>query len=145
MAIMKRRNFGDMLSTYDRINRFFEDAFREFGDESESLTSWCPAADIYETDDDYVFKLEVPGIPKDDIDIDLQNNTLTIKGERKEDNEVKKENYHRVESYSGSFSRSFALPRNVDVNKINATMKDGVLGLRIAKAEEQKAKAITIS
>lgn len=145
MAIMRRRNLGDMVSMYDRINRFFEDSFRDYGDESESLTSWCPAADIYETDDDYVFKLEVPGIPKDDIKIDLQNNTLNIKGERKEDKEVKKENFHRVESYCGSFSRSFALPRNVDVNKINAVMKDGILELRIAKAEEQKAKAITIS
>lgn len=144
MAIVKR-NYGDLLSMHDRIHRFFEDAFRDFDNERESLTAWSPVTDIYETKDNYVFKLEVPGIAREDIKIELENNMLSIRGEKKEEKEVKKENYHRIESYSGSFSRSFSLPRNVDVQKIEASMKDGVLELHLAKSEEKKARAISIN
>jgi HSP20 family protein len=131
---------------HDKINRLFEDAFQKDVDKyQDSFTSWYPAADIYETKDDYVFKLEVPGLSKEDINIECNGNTLSIKGEKKEEKEVKKENYHRIESYCGTFARSFNLPKNVDPNKIDANMKDGILELRIAKAEEKKTKAIPIT
>ena len=130
---------------HDKINRLFQDAFYDFDQGGDSLTSWYPAADIFETKDDYVFKLEVPGLSKDDVNIELNDNTLTIKGEKKEEKEIKKENYHRIESSSGKFSRSFTLPRNIDTKKVNAKMEEGILELRVAKAEDKKAKAIPIS
>jgi HSP20 family protein len=146
MTLVRWKPFGDIISMHDKINRLFEDAYhKDVGKYQDSLASWYPATDIFETKDDYVFKLELPGLSKEDINIEFSDNTLSIKGERKEEKEVKKENYHRIESYTGTFSRSFNLPKNVDANKINATMKDGILELRIAKAEEKKTKAIPIT
>ncbi|UCH96924.1 MAG: Hsp20/alpha crystallin family protein, partial [Candidatus Aminicenantes bacterium] len=132
--------FGDLFSRNRQISRLFDEAFGDI--DNETLPTWYPAADIYETKDDYVFKLEVPGLKKDDINIQLKDHTLSIKGEKKEEKEVKKDDYHRIESYSGTFSRSFVLPKDIDAGKVNASMKDGVLVLRVAKAEEQKPKAI---
>ena len=137
------RHFGDWFSRDKQISRLFDEAFGDTGE--ETMPTWYPAADIYETKDDYVFKLEVPGLNKDDIKIELKDHTLSIKGEKKEEKEVKKDDYHRIESYSGTFSRSFALPKDIDAAKVNASLKDGVLELRVAKAEEQKPKAIPIS
>ncbi len=145
MTLMRWKPFGDLVSMHDKINRLFQDAFNEFDQGSDSLTSWYPATDIFETKDDYVFKLEVPGLSKNDVNIELNDNTLTIKGEKKEEKEIKKENYHRIESSSGKFSRSFTLPRNIDAKKVNANMENGILELRVAKAENKKAKAIPIS
>jgi HSP20 family protein len=145
MTLVRWKPFGDMLSMHSKINRLFEDAFRQDYDREDSLASWYPATDIYETKDYYVFKLEVPGLAKEDINIELNDNTLFIKGERKEEKEVDKENYHRIESWRGTFSRSFSIPKNVETGKVNAAMKNGILELRIPKAEEKKAKAIPIT
>ncbi len=146
MTLVRWKPFGDMISIHDKINRLFDDALhKDFDKFQDSFTSWYPSTDIYETKDAYVFKLEVPGLSKEDINIEFNDNTLSVKGEKKEEKEVKKENYHRIESFSGTFSRSFNLPKNVDANKIDAAMKDGVLELRIAKAEEKKTKAIPIT
>lgn len=145
MTLMRWKPFGDLVSMHDKINRLFKDAFNDFDQGSDPLTSWYPATDIFETKDDYVFKLEVPGLSKDDVNIELNDNTLTIKGEKKEEKEIKKENYHRIESSSGKFSRSFTLPRNIDTKKVNAHMENGILELRVAKAEDKKAKAIPIN
>jgi len=139
------RPCGDVMSMPNRINRLFEDSF--YGDterERENQVTWYPAADIYETQEEYVFKLEVPGLEKEDIKIELNSGTLSIAGERKEEKDVKKEDYHRVESYSGKFCRSFTLPRNIDSKKINATIKNGILELRVPKADEAKPKSIPI-
>lgn len=146
MTLVKWKPFGDLLSMHDRINRLFEDEF--YGDQKRSessLASWYPTTDIYETKDEYVFKLEIPGLSKDDVKIELNNNTLSLKGERKEEKEVKKEDYHRIESFSGTFSRSFSLPKNVDAGKVNATLKDGILEVRIGKAEAVSTKEIPIA
>jgi HSP20 family protein len=145
MTLVRWKPFGDLVSMHDRINRLFEDAFKGVEQSTDPLASWYPAADIYETKDDYVFKLEVPGLSKDDIKIELNNNTLSIAGEKKEENEVKKESYHRIESYSGKFSRSFTLPKNIDSKKVSANMKNGILELHIPKAEEQKTQAVPIT
>ncbi len=145
MTLAHWKPFGDLVSMQDRFNRLFEDAFRGFDQSTDSIASGYPTTDIYETKDDYAFKLEVPGLSKDDLDIELNDNTLSITGEKKESKEVEQENVHRIERYSGKFSRSFSLPRNIDSKQINANMKNGILELRIPKAEEQKAKAIPIS
>jgi len=145
MTLTQWKPFGDLMSMHDRIHRFFGDELKDAEKGSESLATWYPITDIFETKDEYVFKLEVPGLEKDDINIEFNENTLTIKGEKKEEKEVKEENYHRVERFSGSFSRRFTIPRETDGNKIKASMKDGILELRIPKAEEKKAKAIPIN
>lgn len=146
MTLARWKPFGDLVSMHGKINRLFEDAFGK--DDMDrgyaSLDSWYPVTDIFETKDDYVFKMEVPGLAKDEINIEFSDNSLHVKGERKETKEVERENYHRIESWAGSFSRSFSLPRDTDAAKINAEMKNGILELRIAKAEEKKAKAIPI-
>jgi HSP20 family protein len=130
---------------HDRLNRFFEDEFfKDFYRPSETMSNWYPTTDIFETKDDFVFKLEVPGLSKDDIKIEFEKNTLSIKGERKTEKDVKDENYHRIERFSGTFNRSFTLPGETDGSKINASLKDGILELRIPKAEEKKAKSIPI-
>lgn len=145
MTITKWQPFGNLLTLHGRINRLFEDEFhKDWERGTGSLESWYPAADIYETKDEYVFKLEVPGLAKEDLNVEFNDNVLSIKGEKKKEKDVKEENFHRIESFSGSFSRSFTLPRNADAGKINASMKNGVLELRISKAEEKKAKAIAI-
>jgi HSP20 family protein len=145
MTLVQWKPFGDLLSMQERVNRLFEDEHRRsLAGSAESLGSWYPATDIFETKDNYVFKMEVPGLTKEDIDVEFHNHVLSIKGEKKEEKEVEKENYHRIESYSGAFTRSFSLPKDADADKIEASMKDGILELRVAKAEEKKAKAISI-
>lgn len=145
MTLARWKPYGDLVSMHDRINRLFENTFKGFDQTTDAAASWYPAADIYETKDDYAFKLEVPGLSKEEVNIELNDNTLSISGEKKESKEVEKDNFLRVESYSGKFSRRFSLPRNIDTKKINANMKNGILELRIPKAEEQKTKAIPIS
>lgn len=144
MTLTTWKPFGDLLSLHDRINRVFEDQYRrDIDNKNGSFESWYPATDVMETKDDYVFKLEVPGLSKDDIKVEFNNNILSISGEKKKD-DYKDEQCHRVESFSGSFSRSFTLPKNTDGEKIAAKMKDGILELRISKAEEKKARTIAI-
>lgn len=146
MTLVRWKPFGDLVSMHDKIDPLFEDSFhKDFDKGTDSLTSWCPVTDIFETKDEYIFKMEVPGLSNDDINVELDDNTLSIKGEKKGEKEVKKEDYHRIESYNGTFSRSFSLPRNVDAKKINAFKNEGILELRIAKAEEKKTKTIPIT
>jgi HSP20 family protein len=134
------------MSVYNKINRLFDEEFRTGEEKGEmGFTTWMPATDIYETKDDFTIKAEVPGLTKPDIKVELEGDTLCISGEKKKESEVKKENYHRIESYAGTFKRSFTLPRNVNPQKINAAMENGILVLRIPKIEEAKTKAIPIT
>jgi HSP20 family protein len=107
--------------------------------------SWAPAVDIYEQDGNIVLKAELPGVDAKEVDIRLENNVLTLRGERKLDGEVKRENYHRVERSYGSFTRSFTLPTVVDQEKIKAEYRDGVLRVTLPKREEAKPKQISIA
>ncbi len=108
-------------------------------------TTWNPSVDVFETDNEVVFKAELPGMDAKDIDVKLENNILTLKGERHFEKEAKEENYHRVEREYGSFSRSFALPTAVNGDKVSAEYKDGVLKVVLPKKEEVKAKPIKIA
>ncbi len=105
---------------------------------------WAPKVDIRETDDALLVQAELPGIDKKDVHLEVKDGVLTLSGERRYEKDVKEENVHRVERAYGSFSRSFSLPSNVDANKVNAGMKDGVLEVRLPKRESAKPKAITI-
>jgi HSP20 family protein len=107
--------------------------------------AWMPPVDVYETADAIVLKAELPGVPREDVDIQVEQNVLTIKGERRSEKEVAEEACYRTERLSGSFLRSFHLPRAVDPEKIKATMKDGVLEVRLAKAEEARPRKIAVS
>jgi len=145
MTVLKWKPYGDLVRLSDRINRLFEnDLMGEGLKGPEGFTDWNPATDIYETKDSYVFKIEIPGLKKEDIEIDLKENVLSIRGEKKEDSEIKKENYHRVESFCGTFSRSFTIPKDINPKKVEATLKEGILELTIGKADEVKAKKIQI-
>lgn len=137
----------DFGSLQDRINRMFDDTIRTLyptdGEELEKGT-WAPAVDIYETNDSFVVSADLPGLNKDEIQIDLKDNTLTLKGEKKFEEKVSKDNYIRVERAYGSFVRSFTLPQNIDPEKIKAKYKEGVLEVTIPKKEEAKPKQIKV-
>jgi len=105
----------------------------------------APSVDIYEDDGEVVVKAEVPGVKKDDLEITITENSLTISGEKKQEDKVEKKDYHRIERRYGSFSRSFRLPEDVNGNKAKASFKDGVLEIRIPRSKEAKKKKIAIS
>ena len=107
--------------------------------------SWIPPVDIYEHEGSLVLKAELPGIDPKDVDVKVENNVLTLQGERKFDSEVKREQYHRVERAYGRFTRSFTLPNVVDTANIKAEFKDGLLRVVMPKREEAKPKQISIS
>jgi HSP20 family protein len=151
MAIVRWEPFRDLLSLQDRMNRLFHESYRgaapgAANEEDWALGgSWAPAVDIYEQEGNIVLKAELPGIDSKDVDIRLENNVLTLRGERKLDEEVKRDNYHRVERAYGTFTRSFTLPTVVDQEKIKAEYKDGVLRVTLPKREEAKPKQISIA
>ena len=125
----------------DRLNRMFS----EFYGEAFSR-AWVPAVDIYETEaHEVVVKAELPDMKREDISLTFENGVLTLKGERKLEQEVKKEHFHRVERRHGAFSRSFTLPNTVDAGRINAAYKDGVLTIRLPQREEAKPKQIAVN
>jgi HSP20 family protein len=137
------RDFG---SLQDRINMLFDDTLRGTaeGDEQLMRGAWAPAVDIHESEEGFSVTADLPGVNKEDIKIDLKDNTLTISGEKKFEEKTPKENYIRIERSYGKFVRSFSMPNNIDSGKIKATFKDGTLELIIPKKEEAKPKQITI-
>jgi HSP20 family protein len=147
MSLTRWKPFETLNTLQNRINRVFDDEYSSNADKSQStetMNTWFPVTDVYETKDEYVFKMEVPGLTKDDIEIEFLNNTLSVKGERKQEKEVKKEDCFRIERYYGSFNRSFSIPNDVDNGKISAKMNNGILELKVPKAEEKKARSIPI-
>jgi len=135
---------SDLFGIQREMNRMFDGFFRSNQDEDYTLSSWTPAVDIAEHDDEYNVKVELPGVNKEDVKITLENNILTIRGEKKQEKETKKENYHRVERSYGSFQRSFTLPTTVKSDRIDAVYKDGILSISLPKAEEAKPKQIEV-
>jgi HSP20 family protein len=141
------RPFGEM----EDMERRFEDIFgRPFLPEvwrriPVTEMGWVPAIDVFEKEDKFVVKAELPGMKEEDIDVSVVGDTLTIRGERKTESEVNEEDYYRCERSYGSFSRSIALPSSVDARKIEADYEDGVLEVTLPKAPEVKAKKVTVS
>jgi HSP20 family protein len=128
----------------EQLNRVFGDMLERAGDES-NLTPWAPAVDIFETEHELVVKADLPDVNPQDLDIRVENNILTIRGERKFENKVNEENYLRVERAYGSFSRSFSLANSVKSDAIKADYQNGVLTLSIPKREEAKPKQIKVN
>jgi len=136
--------FRGATSLQDHVNRLFNDDFERRGEES-SLTAWAPAVDIYETEHELVVKADLPEIDPKDLDIRVENNILTIRGERKFEKRVNEDNYLRVERAYGSFARSFTLANTVNSDAIKADYQNGVLTLNIPKREEAKPKQIKVN
>src|SRR6266850_8506533 len=136
--------FRGATSLQDQINRVFKDVLERTGEES-SLTAWAPAVDIYETEHELVVKADLPDIDPKDLDIRVENNILTIRGERKFEKQVNEDKYLRVERSYGSFARSFTLANTVNAEAIKADYQDGVLTLSIPKKEEAKPKQIKVT
>jgi HSP20 family protein len=136
--------FRGATSLQDQINRVFNDVLERTGEES-SLTAWAPAVDIYETEQELVVKADLPEIDPKDLDIRVENNILTIRGERKFQKKVNEDNYLRVERSYGTFSRSFTLANTVNSEAIKADYQNGVLTLSIPKREEAKPKLIKVN
>lgn len=146
MAIIRWEPMHDLVTIHDRLNRLFNETFSRFFDEGEVGTrTWAPPVDVYETEHDVVLKAELPGVDPKDVEARVEAGTLYLKGERKFENEVKQDNYRRIERAYGSFVRSFPLPSSVDPDKVAAEYKDGVLTLTMPKREEAKRKTIKIN
>ena len=146
MAVVRWDPFRDLGMLQDRMNRLFDDAGRGWrSDEPAATTSWSPSVDIFETEGEIVVKSELPGMDRKDISLHLENNVLTLRGERKFEKETKEENYHRIERSYGNFSRSFSIPATVDEEQIRADYKDGVLKIVLPKKEQAKPKQIKIA
>jgi len=146
MTVLTRWDpFRELYSVQNRLSRLFEEQYG--GNREESLTTgaFVPAVDIYEDEHSIQLKLEVPGIEQKDLDVKVENNTLTVSGERKFEQEQKEENFHRIERRYGSFTRSFTLPNTVNTEDINASYENGVLKVRLAKRAEAKPKQIKVN
>jgi HSP20 family protein len=146
MAIVRWDPFRDVAALQERINRIFNESFgrsRDLDDEV-SLYDWNPPVDIYETTDGVVLKIELPGIKKEDVSVEIKDNVLTLKGERLIDPNIKDENYYRKERSFGKFHRSFSLQDPLKSDLIKASFKDGVLTVEIPRPEEEKPKRITV-
>jgi HSP20 family protein len=136
--------FNELFDMQEQMNRMFNEFF---GDRQNSLAegSWVPSVDVSETDAAIVVRAELPGMSQDDIELNLQDNVLTLKGEKKQESKDEQGNYHRTECCFGSFSRTFPLPATVQQEDIQAKFKDGVLEITLPKAEEAKPKKIAIT
>ena len=147
MTVLTRfEPFREFATLQDRINRVFRDAYSPEGrDESLTTSSFAPAVDVYEDEHTVTLKIEVPGIDEKDIDVRLENNTLTVHGERKIEKEEKEENFRRIERQYGSFTRSFTLPSSVDPGQVSAQYDKGVLKINLAKKAESKPKQIKVN
>ncbi len=134
-----------LTSLQDQVNRLFEDNFTRDRSAHADLATWAPPVDIYETENELVLKADLPGLQDKDIDVRVENNMLTIRGERKFEKDVNEDDYLRVERAYGPFTRSFSLPNTVSSESVRAEYRNGVLILHMAKREESKPKQIKIS
>jgi HSP20 family protein len=145
MSISRWDSFSGLNSLQDQVNRLFEDTVSRGRSGNSDLATWAPAVDIYETEQELVVKADLPEVEENDIDLRVENSTLTLRGERRFQNEVSQDHYLRVERAYGTFTRSFSLPNTVNTEGIRAEYRNGVLTVHMAKREESKPKQIKIS
>ena len=145
MTVLTRWDpFRELNVLQDRMSRLFQD-FAPRGEQDLTTGNFVPPVDIYEDEHSVTLKVEVPGLDPKDVDVQVENHTLTIKGERKFEKEEKEENFHRIERRYGSFIRSFALPTTVDTDSVKADYENGVLKVQLAKRAEAKPKQIKVN
>ena len=146
MSITRYDPFRDLRSLQDEVNRLFSSNFsRSYGDEGIGRGAWTPSVDIFENKDQIVLEAELPGMNREDFELTIENNVLTLRGERRFEKTDEGDNYHRVERSYGAFTRSFTLPQTVSGEGANAEYKNGVLRVALPKREEVKARRIEIS
>lgn len=141
MTLVRWFPFREMANMHGQLNRMFAD---ETHAEEEGCGAWTPAVDIIEKGDDLVIRAELPGVDRDDIEVNADNGKLVLRGERKREVETNEHNVYRLERVYGTFSRSFSLPKTVDASQISATYKDGVLEVVLPKSEEAKPRKVRI-
>ena len=139
------RELGTLQSEMNRLFTTFFDTPTSAGGNGGALRRWIPPMDLVETDDHFVLRADLPGLSEEDVSIELEDNVLTISGERKAEHEDRKEGYYRVERASGAFARSLTLPEGVDPEAVAASFDRGVLEVRIPKPEERKPRKVAIS
>jgi HSP20 family protein len=145
MSVVRYDPFRDIRTLQDEVNRLFSSNLtRFFDDEGIGRGAWNPQVDIYENKDQIVLEAELPGMNREDFDLSIENNVLTLRGERKFEKKDDNDNYHRVERSYGSFTRSFTLPQTVSSEGAVAEYKNGVLRVSLPKREEVKARKISI-
>jgi HSP20 family protein len=147
MTLVRWNPIRDFSVLQNQMNRLFEHAMGTWLGESNGRgnTNWVLLADIYENDNDLIVRAELPGVDPKVVDVRVENNVLTIRGERPFEQKAEKENYHRLERSYGTFSRSFTLPATIDADKIRAEYRDGILNLTLPKSEKAKPKRIQIA
>jgi HSP20 family protein len=143
-TVSRLDQFRGLNSLQDQVNRLFDETFSRGRSAESEMGTWAPAVDIYETEQELVLKADLPEVNQQEIDIRIENNMLTIRGERKFHNEVSQDNYLRVERAYGPFSRSFSLPNTINIEAIKADYQNGVLSIRMPKREESRPKQIRI-
>ncbi len=145
MSITRYDPFRDLRALQDEVNRLFSSSLtRDFGDEGLSRGAWAPSVDIYENKDHVVIEAELPGMNREDFELTVENNVLTLRGERRFEKRDEGDNYHRVERSYGGFTRSFSLPQIVSAENATAEYKHGVLRVTLQKRDEVKARRIRI-
>ena len=146
MALVRWDPFRELEDVSDRLNRMFARpaTHTSNGKETMIVADWTPSVDISETEGEYQIKAEIPDVKKEDVKITLEDGVLTIQGQRKQEKEDKGTKYHRIERSYGSFARTFSLPDVIEVEKVKAEFKDGVLHLHLPKSEKAKPKTIEV-
>jgi len=146
MALIRWDPFGDLALIQEKMNKLFEDTIARFREAVEPSVpaQWYPAVDIYETPENIVLQAELPGMNQEDITVEVRENALILKGERKREKEIREENYHRIERAYGTFQRAFTLPGTVQQDQVKAKYKDGILEIILPKKEEIKPKQIKV-
>lgn len=146
MPLVKWDPFRDVATLQERINRLFEDSFppSQAAQDDLAVCAWRPDVDIYETDDGVVIKVDLPGVCKEDVSVEVKDNLLTLRGERKEEAEVPENRYYRRERTCGNFMRAFTLQAPITPDKIKATFKDGVLKVSLPRPEEEVPRQVKV-
>ncbi len=146
MSIIKYDPFRELKSLQDEMNRIFHSNFpAQFTHEDMASGGWSPSVDIFESEGEIVFEAELPGMKREDFEVSIENNVITLKGERRFEKKDEADNYHRVERAYGAFTRSFSLPRSVSADNTTADFRNGVLRVSLPKKEEAKARKIEIA
>jgi len=143
-ALRRVDPFQGVMGIQERMNQLFRNNFAGYGDDTITSGAWAPAVDIYETSEAVEMTFEIPGVNQKNIRVNIENNLLTVSGERKFEHEDRRDNYHRVERNYGAFQRSFTVPSTIDPNRINAVFENGLLRLTLAKRPETQPRAIEV-
>jgi HSP20 family protein len=146
MALKGRDPFKDLIFLQERMTRIFDEALLQYkGSSSLASGAWFPPVDIYETGDKIILKAEIPGVDRKDVSLEVNENVITLKGERRFVKNLGEENYHRMERFYGTFVRVFSLPNVVDKSKVTANFKNGVLEITVPKAAEESSNSVKIT